>query len=101
MKATCCWGEGPDVMLELKGSFVMLYEKPSGFDQGIHGFVSEGSLEMTAKEARELAAQLTKAADESDEWDRKSTEDFERWEAEKSLTNGFQYNDEFGTEKQT
>lgn len=80
MKATCTWGEGPDVIVELDGTSVMLYENPSRFEQGVHGYVSKGSFDFTAKEAREFARQLIKAADESDEWDRKAFDFFEAQE---------------------
>jgi len=58
MKAECTWGEGPDVLVNLDGSTLMLYEKPTGLDRAIHGFVSEGSVELTTSEAFDLLTSL-------------------------------------------
>ena len=66
MKATCTWGVGPDVMVELKGTPIILSENPkhpkppqSNFK---HGYVTEGSFDLTAKEAETFADRLKEAA---------------------------------------
>ncbi len=65
-KATCTWGEGPDVILSLKDDFFILYEDPrhNNPPQGdyIHGYVTCGSMNLTSDEALDLASQLSIAA---------------------------------------
>ena len=75
MKAECTWGEGPDVLVVLDGTGVICYEHPKHLDKFTHGLVSQGSLDLTSKEARTFAAQLIKAADAADELQKS-------WEAE-------------------
>lgn len=58
MKAVCAWGEGPDVLLVLEGTPVMLYENPVDLDRAVHGYVRQGSIELTADEAEQLADEL-------------------------------------------
>lgn len=79
MRATCTWGEGPDVLLVLDGSDLMLYEPPSKFNIGLHGYASQGSAGLTAAEARSLAAQLLAAADQADEIEASLAADELRW----------------------
>ncbi len=62
MKATCTWGDGPDVLVNLDGKRLMCYENPDNFDKAVHGFISEGSFELNAMEAIDLALQMIKAA---------------------------------------
>jgi len=66
MKATCTWGDGPDVMLSLGGHTMVLHEDPRDKDAWVHGTISDGSADLTADEARELASQLLMAADQAD-----------------------------------
>ncbi len=61
MKATCTWGDGPDVLIELKGTSVMCYEEPKDLDRAVHGFVSQGSLDLSIKEADIFLVELAKA----------------------------------------
>jgi hypothetical protein len=70
VKATCAWGEGPDVIVTLEDHNFMLYEEPDGFKHSLFGDVKNGSFELTAEQALELAYNLTcaaKAAKELDE----------------------------------
>ena len=66
IRATCTWGDGPDLILVLEGKPMMLFEAPYDRDKSMHGFVSSGSLDLTAEEALELAAELTAAASEAE-----------------------------------
>ena len=63
MKAECTWGDGPDVILSLNGTGMILFENPiiegSGFK---YGTVNAGSLDLTAQEAIILGHQLLNAA---------------------------------------
>lgn len=72
--ATCTWGDGPDVILALEDDYFMLYEDPKRNKppQGspAHGYVTKGSMDLTADEARILAAQLEAAANQCLELDR-------------------------------
>jgi len=65
MRAVCTWGEGPDVLLVLDGSEVMLYHEPYHHKpprgDSVHGYVSDGSACLTASEALKLAYQLVEA----------------------------------------
>ena len=89
IKARCTWGDGPDVLLTLDGRELLLYAAPrmpgpdnimnpidgskTNFGKKLaekfihHGYVNEGSLCLTAMEARFLAVQLNFAAEEA-EW---------------------------------
>ncbi len=84
-KASCTWGDGPDVLVTLQPDS---YKKGSRFNQGfvlyedpilkaesnkdgmtppqrgryLHGAVESGSFDLTADQALELAASLTQAA---------------------------------------
>ena len=62
MRATCTWGDGPDVLVVLDGKRLMCYENPDNFDKGVHGFIREGSFELTSTEALKLASDLLIAA---------------------------------------
>lgn len=62
MKAECTWGFGPDVVLSLDGSELVLSELPYDKTRWIYGVVSKGSLDLTATQAEELAEQLLLAA---------------------------------------
>lgn len=58
MKVTCTWGEGPDIILNLDGTQLILHETPVDYHRWTHGIVSEGSLDLTADEAIELGYRL-------------------------------------------
>lgn len=62
IKATCTWGEGEDVLLVIEGHNFMLYENPKKFDRAVHGIVENGSVFLTAEEAKQLASELLLAA---------------------------------------
>jgi len=72
--ATCTWGDGPDVMVTLKDKPYILYEDPSDHDHFMHGVVWEGSFDLTAKEALDLASRLQQAAFAAMELDRTAIE---------------------------
>lgn len=73
-RVECTWGDGPDVLLDLKDDYFMLYEDPkfNKAPQGspAHGYVTKGSMDLTADEALELAAHLESAANNAKEMDR-------------------------------
>jgi hypothetical protein len=76
-RAVCTWGDGPDVVLDLKDDMFVLYEKPELGEliapfKGtyLHGYVTKGSMDLTADEALQLAAELTSAAQNAKEMDR-------------------------------
>lgn len=70
IKASCTWGDGPDIMLVIEGedenddnnNRFILYEDPKHQlpprADYIHGYVTNGSMDLTANEARILAARL-------------------------------------------
>lgn len=62
VKASCTWGDDPDVVVSLSGTKFILYEDPIDTDRWEHGLVEYGSFELTAEEARELANKLLIAA---------------------------------------
>jgi len=62
MKASCAWGDGPDVIVSLEGTKIILYEDPHENNHFKHGIVSEGSFDLTSNEAIELAHSLLMAA---------------------------------------
>ncbi len=61
IKAICTWGDGPDVIVNLDGTKLILYEKPF-YGKWEHGVVSEGSLDLTATEAEIFGQQLLDVA---------------------------------------
>lgn len=67
MKAECTWGQGPDVLVTLDGTGVLCYEDPHSKNKCTHGIVNQGSLDLTIKEARILAASLIMAANQAEE----------------------------------
>jgi len=56
MKAECTWGDGPDVLVVLDGTPIVIYEDPD------NQRVSQGSFDLTANEAEALGADLIAAA---------------------------------------
>jgi len=66
MRATCTWGDGPDVILTIDGERFILYEDPQHIEPTKgdfkHGFVRKGSTDLTADEAEALGHQLINAA---------------------------------------
>jgi len=70
-RAECMWGDGPDVVLDLKDDVFVLYEDPIHVkSSSIHGHVTKGSMDLTADEALQLAADLEAAANNAKEMDR-------------------------------
>jgi len=79
MRAECTWGDGPDVLVVLEGTPIMLYENPVNVSEGkdllkdiprdddklcwcTNGLIRQGSFELTAHEAFMLAGSLMSAA---------------------------------------
>lgn len=62
MKAECAWGDGPDVLVSLDGSLMILNEGPHDGEAWKHGAVSDGSADLTIDEAEALAGELLAAA---------------------------------------
>jgi hypothetical protein len=66
IKASCSWGDGPDVLVTLSkekdgiSKPFLLYENPI-YGKWMHGHVEEGSFDLTAKEAIKLATELIAA----------------------------------------
>lgn len=58
IKATCTWGDGPDIILELKEHSLICYENPLHHDRFIHGVISNGSTDLTLAEAKQLVSTL-------------------------------------------
>ena len=67
LKATCTWGDGPDVLLVNEGKLYMLYDDPSIKDKAIHGYSLNGSICLTKEEAYKLANDLIMAAKNAEE----------------------------------
>ena len=73
-KVECTWGDGPDVLLSIENDIFVLYEDPKhqapprGDYQ--HGYVTKGSMDLTAAEALTLAAHLEAAANQALELER-------------------------------
>lgn len=66
INAICTWGDGPDVVLDLNGSWMILLEEPSEKDSFVNGVVRKGNTDLTVKEARDLAYSLLTAANEAE-----------------------------------
>jgi hypothetical protein len=77
MKASCTWGEGPDVILDLDGSLMVLYENPHDKEAWTHGAISDGSLDLTAAEAEELGIQLITASKQARDLSKSAQEYFD------------------------
>jgi len=62
IKVECTWGDGPDVMVEFSGKPFILYEGPRNppppKGSFIHGFVENGSFDLTINEAEDLVNDL-------------------------------------------
>jgi hypothetical protein len=62
IKASCTWGDGPDILLIFNDKPFICYENPI-LGQWKHGHVTKGAADLTQQEARDLAASLISAAD--------------------------------------
>ena len=71
IKTTCSWGEGEDILVTLEDHSFMLYEIPTYFDISTHGYIKNGSLFLTAEEAKKLAQELLLLVDVVDELNQK------------------------------
>ena len=73
IRATCTWGDGPDVLIRLEDDSFVLYEKPRHrkAPQGdyVYGYVTCGSMELTADEALDLSIQLLEATRQAKQLD--------------------------------
>ena len=69
--ASCTWGIGPDVLIDLDGAgdndAALLLEPATRFDRWTHGVCNHVQLDLTAEQARSLAAQLLVAAQTCDD----------------------------------
>ncbi len=78
MRAVCTWGDGPDVLVDLNNTTVVLYEDPWSDPpprgKWAHGCVSKGSFDLTAEEAKALAAELISAAEQAEHLDKSYTD---------------------------
>ncbi len=88
MRAVCTWGEGPDVLVVIEGTIVILYEdpkhtKPPRGDYK-HGYVEQGSFDFTAEEAEVLGNQLLEKAKQARDMDKQLKEHFNNEQAKKS-----------------
>ena len=83
IKASCTWGEGPDVMLIFEDKPFILYEDPIGKERWVHGVVNKGSTDLTADEAENLANQLKEAVRLSREFEAGLVYEREKEEGEK------------------
>ena len=71
IKTTCSWGEGEDILVVLEDHPVLLYENPTDFDRSKYGCIKNGSLFLTAEEAKKLAQELLLLVDVVDELNQK------------------------------
>ena len=76
IKACCTWGEGEDVLIEItpepgeidkahnsnEDPGLMLYKAPDRLNKATYGYCNQGSLYLTANEAKQLANQLIASA---------------------------------------
>ncbi len=71
IEAECTWGMGPDVMVRFKDQHFILYEKPKHNKPPRgdfkHGFVEQGSFDLTKEEALEFGDKLISAAKYAEE----------------------------------
>ena len=62
MESVCTWGEGPDVVLFLEGTPLVLGETPDfDRDRFLYGVITKGEIDLTADQAQELGTQLINA----------------------------------------
>lgn len=74
IKASCAWGEHPDVIVTLEDEPFILYEDVN-MEGWAHGSVKNGSFDLTAEQATKLAYDLLIAASTAEEIER-SYEDY-------------------------
>jgi hypothetical protein len=61
IEATCAWGDGPDILVCVKGHPVLLMEEVSQKDKWKHGIVTNAQVDLTVEEAERLRYDLTMA----------------------------------------
>ena len=67
MKVKCMFSDRSAVSLDLEGHNLFLGREPNFNNRSLYGTVSEGSLLLTTKEARDLGEQLLIAAEQAEE----------------------------------
>ena len=71
IKVSCAWGDGPDVLVSFEDKPFICYEDPKNDPpprgQWVHGYVSKGSFDLTAEEARNFALELLNASKQVDD----------------------------------
>jgi hypothetical protein len=73
------WGFGPDVILSLEGTILVLGESPDLFkNRFVYGAVTKGGIDLTADQAHELGVALIKAASQAKGLDEKYAEVMKR-----------------------
>jgi len=65
MKAEHTGGHGPEIILSLNGTKLVLHQAPEEHKIWKYGTIREGSLDLTIEEAETLAAELLNAAQEA------------------------------------
>ncbi|HDZ24934.1 hypothetical protein LCGC14_1097790 [marine sediment metagenome] len=73
----CTWGDGPDIILDLKDHRFILYEDviKKGFT---HGIIKNGSMDLNVEEAKILVSDLINAIKAAEELDTYYNEYIER-----------------------
>jgi len=68
MKVHMTWGQGPDVVLSLEGTPLILQESPD-FDRNrfLYGVITKGGVDLTTDQAHELGVSLLEAAQRAKE----------------------------------
>ena len=75
MKASCTWGEGPDILLSLESDDILVLEdNPKNLDKWVYGTVNRGSIDLRLDEAKELVCSLTQAINRVEELERLAKE---------------------------
>lgn len=78
MQASCTWGDGPDILLTLANTRVILWEAPKNDNmpqrvQYTYGYVTQGDADLTADEAEKLGHELIHAAKAARDLDKEYT----------------------------
>lgn len=64
IKANCTWAEGPDIMIILNNTRIVLYEDIKLTNNWKHGVCDNGSIDLTVEEAKELVISLQQSIKE-------------------------------------
>jgi hypothetical protein len=76
IRATCTWGDGPDVLLVIEDHVVVAHEEQILRDKFTHGAIKNGSTDLTVDQAESLGHQLLNAAQACRELDKSAEEYF-------------------------